>query len=59
MHMFEPCKIGRLSLKNRVVMAPMGISGLAEADGSLSNRAIDYYVARAKGGVGLIIAGAS
>ncbi len=55
MKLFEPGKIGRLSLKNRIVMAPMGIGGLVEPDGRLSQRGIDYYVARAKGGTGLII----
>ena len=55
--LFEPGKIGRLSIKNRIVMAPMGIGALAEPDGRLSQRAIDYYVARARGGVGLIITG--
>lgn len=57
MRLFEPGKIGRLSIKNRIVMAPMGIGALAEPDGRVSQRAIDYYVARAKGGVGLIITG--
>jgi len=55
MKLFEPGKIGALAIKNRIVMAPMGIGGLAESDGRLSRRAIDYYAARAKGGVGLII----
>jgi 2-enoate reductase len=32
----------------------MGIGALAEPDGRLSRRAIDFYVARAKGGAGLI-----
>lgn len=40
-------------------MAPMGLGGLSEPDGRLGVRAIDYYVARAKGGVGLIITGAT
>jgi len=59
MKLFEPSRIGRLSLKNRIVMAPMGIGGLAEPDGRISQRAIDYYVARAKGGAGLIITSAA
>jgi len=57
MRLFEPGRIGKLFVKNRIVMAPMGIVGLVESDGRLSQRAIDYYVARAKGGVGLIITG--
>lgn len=36
-------------------MAPMGIAGLVNPDGSPGPRAIDYYIERARGGVGLII----
>ncbi|MDD5126690.1 MAG: FAD-dependent oxidoreductase [Dehalococcoidales bacterium] len=55
MKLFEPGKIGRLTLKNRIAMAPMTVGGLVEPDGRLSERAIDYFVARAKGGAGMII----
>ena len=55
--LFEPGRIGKLSTKNRIVMAPMGIIGLTEPDGRLLQRAVDYYVERAKGGVGLIVTG--
>jgi len=57
MKLFEPGRIGRLSIKNRIVMAAMGVGALAEPDGRLSQRGIDYYVARAKGGTGLIVTG--
>jgi len=57
MKLFESGKIGKLTMKNRIVMAPMGLGGLEESYGELSQRGIDYYVARAKGGVGLIITG--
>ncbi len=57
MKLFESGRIGRLSLKNRIVMAPVAAVGLVEPDGRLSQRGIDYYVARAKGGTGLIITG--
>lgn len=53
--LFEPGEIGGVWLKNRLAMAPMGLLGLVENDGLLSQRAIDYYEERAKGGVGLII----
>lgn len=59
MKLFDPGRIGKLPIKNRIVMAPMGLGGLAETDGSIRERAIDYYVARARGGVGLIITGAA
>jgi len=52
--LFQPGYIGNLELRNRIVMAPMG-AGFAELDGRISQRQIDYYAARAKGGVGLII----
>lgn len=55
--LFEPGKIGRLSVRNRIAMAPMGIIGLTESDGRISEQGIDYYAERAKGGVGLIISG--
>jgi 2-enoate reductase len=59
MKLFEPGRIGDLAIKNRLVMAPMAILGLTEPDGRLSQRAIDYYEARAKGGVGLIVTSAT
>jgi 2-enoate reductase len=59
MKLFEPGRIGKLFIKNRIVMSSMGIGGLAEPDGRLGERAIDYYVARAKGGVGLITTAAA
>ncbi len=57
MKLFEPGEIGNLKIKNRITMAPMGIGGLVNSDGSLSQRGIDYFVERAKGGVGLIRVG--
>ncbi len=59
MKLFERGRIGEMVTRNRIMLAPMGISGLTDLDGGFSRRAIDYYTARAKGGVGLIITGAS
>jgi 2-enoate reductase len=56
-NLFKPGLIGKLEIKNRIVMAPMGTTGLVELDGRYSQRGIDYFVARAKGGVGLIETG--
>jgi 2-enoate reductase len=53
--LFQPMKIGKLEVKNRISMAPMGAFGLVDNEGCYSQRAIDYYVERAKGGTGLII----
>ncbi|MFA0438638.1 2-enoate reductase [Vibrio sp. 10N.286.49.C2] len=55
--LFEPMKIGSLTLKNRYSMAPMGTLGCVDADGAYNHRGIEYYAARARGGVGLIITG--
>ena len=53
--LFEPTRIGKVAIKNRIAMAPMGTLGLCNPDGTITQRLIDYYVERAKGGVGLII----
>lgn len=55
--LFEPVQIGTVEIKNRIAMAPMGTLGLLNPDGSPSQRASDYYIERALGGVGLIITG--
>jgi len=52
--MFEPFKIKDLVVQNRIVMPSMG-NNLSNAQGHLTPRAIAYYLARAEGGVGLII----
>lgn len=57
MKLFEPHNICELTVKNRIVMAPMAIGGLVEPDGRFSEQAIAYYRERARGGVGLIITG--
>jgi len=51
--LFEPGKIGKLEIKNRIYMAPM-VSRTADDKGYVTQRMINYYVARAKGGVGVI-----
>lgn len=52
--LFQSGNIGSLRLENRIVMPAMA-SQLPELDGRLSERLLDYYRARAEGGVGLII----
>ncbi|MFP3090337.1 NAD(P)/FAD-dependent oxidoreductase [Treponema sp. TIM-1] len=54
---FSPIQINRLTIKNRVVMAPMGNLDMCEETGRPSNKMIQYFLARAKGGVGLITTG--
>ena len=54
MKLLEPGRIGKLEIKNRIVMAAMGAHGLHESDGDWSKGYLAYYEARAAGGVGLI-----
>lgn len=52
--LFNKGKIGRLEIKNRIVMPAMG-TNLASYSGEASDAIIRYYEERAKGGCGLII----
>lgn len=53
-HLFSAGKLGNMKTKNRIVMTAMG-NHLANSDGSVSERDIAFYGARARGGVGVII----
>ncbi|MFC1944765.1 FAD-dependent oxidoreductase [Chloroflexota bacterium] len=53
--LFQPGSIGKLRLRNRIMMAPMG-TGYEDDDGTAGRRLIDYFRVRS-GGVGLVIAG--
>ena len=55
--LFTPINIGKVEVKNRYTMAPMGPLGLSDSEGGWNQRGIDYYTARAKGGIGLICTG--
>lgn len=54
--MFSPIKIGKLEIKNRIVMNAAEFS-LGQINGCPTERLMDYYEERAKGEVGLIIPG--
>ncbi|WP_342431615.1 NAD(P)/FAD-dependent oxidoreductase [Neobacillus sp. FSL H8-0543] len=53
-HLFEKGNIGKLTLKNRIIMPAMG-TNLAGPNGEVTDHQIAYYEERAKGGTGLII----
>jgi 2,4-dienoyl-CoA reductase-like NADH-dependent reductase (Old Yellow Enzyme family) len=55
-HLLSPGRLGPLELKNRILMTPMG-TNQERSDGQLGERILDYYEARARGGVALVIAG--
>lgn len=52
--LFKPFKIGKVEIKNKVVMSPMLSIGWFEEHSVISDKMIDYYVERAKGGVGAV-----
>ncbi|QGP80552.1 oxidoreductase [Sphingobium sp. CAP-1] len=52
----SPGQIGTLTVPNRIFVTAMGVS-LAEEDGTVGQRLIDYHVAQAKGGAGMIVTG--
>lgn len=56
-HLFSPIQINHLTIKNRIVMGPMGNISMAEEMGRPSNKMIQYFTDRARGGVGLITSG--
>ncbi|WP_113930933.1 NADPH dehydrogenase NamA [Bacillus sp. P14.5] len=53
--LFESYKIKDLTLKNRIVMAPMCMYSSHNEDGKVENWHKTHYTSRAVGGVGLII----
>lgn len=55
--LFSPIRVNRLELRNRIVMAPMGNINMAEEAGRPGAKMIEYFVARARGGCGLITSG--
>ena len=56
--LMQPISIGSMALRNRIVMSPME-NQYGTPDGRPSQRSIDYFAARARGGVALITLGAS
>ena len=57
--LFSPCKIGKLEIKNRIVLCPMGgtsLFGWMEPN-HFDREAANFFLERAKNNVGLIIPG--
>lgn len=54
--LFEPGKIGKMELKNRIIAAPLGygFTFATKPNGFATDRLIAYNEARARGGVGMI-----
>lgn len=55
MKLLSPIKLGSITLRNRIAMPAMHL--IYTPDGEVTDRLIDFYEERAKGGAGLIIVG--
>lgn len=55
--LFSPIQINKMTVKNRLVMAPMGNISMCDETGRPNEKMIAYFTERAKGGVGLITTG--
>jgi 2,4-dienoyl-CoA reductase (NADPH2) len=53
-HLLSPISIGSMTVRNRIVMAPMGVE-IVDSDGRANEGIVRYYEERARGGVGMII----
>lgn len=54
--LFEPIRLGPVEIKNRVVLSPMAVED-GSPEGYPTEQTIAFNVARARGGVGLIVLG--
>ena len=52
--LFEPGRIGNVALKNRIIKAPQH-TGLANPDGSVTERLLRYYKEVAQGGCAMVV----
>ena len=57
-NVFQPLKIKDLAIKNRIVFPPV-LSGYPDRNGVVGDRQIEFLETVAKGGAGLVIAGAT
>jgi 2-enoate reductase len=55
--LFSPVAINGVTLKNRIVMGPMGNISMADETGRPSERMVRYFAERAQGGAGLLTSG--
>lgn len=53
----KPIKIGEVTIKNRMFMAPMDTGFGNTPDGIFTPEGVEYFVRRAQGGFGLLFSG--
>ena len=56
-HLFSPVRLGRMEVRNRLVMPPMSINFGVDAQGFVTERHWTYLAARARAGTGMIVVG--
>lgn len=57
LHSFSPIRIGKVEIRNRYALAPMGTGSMGGPKGEYTDNTIEYYLERARGGFGLIVMG--
>jgi 2,4-dienoyl-CoA reductase-like NADH-dependent reductase (Old Yellow Enzyme family)/thioredoxin reductase len=56
-HLFAPVRLGRMEVRNRLVMPPMSVNFGVDGQGVVTERHWAYLAARARAGTGLIVVG--
>jgi 2,4-dienoyl-CoA reductase-like NADH-dependent reductase (Old Yellow Enzyme family)/NAD(P)-dependent dehydrogenase (short-subunit alcohol dehydrogenase family) len=56
-HLFTPLRIGTMTAKNRLLMSAMSINFGVDAAGRVNDQLVEYFTARARGGVGMMLVG--
>ena len=56
-HLFNPITMGTMTAKNRLLMPAMSINFGVDAQGYVTEQLTDYFVARARGGAGMMLVG--
>jgi len=56
-HLFSPVTIGTMEVKNRLLMSAMSINFGVDDKGYVTDQLTDYFLERARGGVGMMLVG--
>ena len=56
-HLFSPVRLGRMDVRNRLVMPPMSVNFGVDEQGFVTERHWAYLAARARAGTGMIVVG--
>lgn len=56
-HLFSPLTIGTMTVKNRLLMSAMSINFGVDENKFVTDQLTQYFVARARGGVGMMLVG--